>query len=155
LLAFTLILITSFDAISQSDKQFNVDYKIIAEGTDSPFKNFQVVCFNKYFNLEQLPVAFQTKYNLTDKMLFQKNMLVEIFHSDTERKGLDKIDLVSIKENETELIIEYNLVNTDKSNDDKLLSPFLIIQIPKKKKNISYIIDGVRYGTTQNLYINN
>ena len=93
LIAFTLILVSSFNAISQNDRQTNVEYKIIAEGIDSPFENYQVVCFNKYFNLEQLPVTFQTKYNLTDKTLFQKKMLVEIFHSDIERKGFDKIDL--------------------------------------------------------------
>jgi hypothetical protein len=155
MLVFTLILISAFDAFSQNDKQTNVEYKIIAEGTDSPFENYQVVCFNKYFNLEQLPVTFQTKYNLTNKTLFQKKMLVEIFHSDIERKGFDKINLVSIKTNENEILIEYNLVNSDKSNDDKLLSPFLIVQIPKEKKKIVYIIDGVKYGTTNDLYIKN
>jgi hypothetical protein len=150
-----LISILPLKAMCQNDKLSNVEYKIIAEGTDSPLENCQVVCFNKYFNMEQLPLAFQTKYNLTDKILFQKKMLVEIFHSDTERKGYDKIDLVNIEENDTEISIEYNLVNSDKSNDEKLLSPFLIIQIPKEKKNIVYIIDGVKYGTTNNVYIKN
>lgn len=155
---FLLIAITlsiPFGAISQNDKLTNVEYKVVAEGTDSPLKNFQVVCYNKYFNQEQLPVDFQIKYNLTDKILFKKKMLIEIFHSDTKNKGLDKIDFISIKESKNELFIAYNVVNSDKSNDNKPLAPFLIVQIPKSKKTIRFIVDGVELGKAKNLYILN
>lgn len=154
LLIIILTLIIPFEAISQTDKLTNVDYEVIAEGIDSPFKNFQVVCYNKYFNLERLPIDFRTKYNLTDKKLFKKKMLVEIFYQDNENKGLDKIDLISIKENETEIFIEYNIVNSDKFSDHISLAPFLVVQVPKTRKAIRFIVDGVELGKTNDLYIN-
>ena len=61
-------------------------------------------------------------------------MLIEIFHSDKNNKGLDKIELIGISENDDELVIKYNIVNSNSENDDKQLSPFLIIQVPKSKK---------------------
>ena len=155
LLIAILILTIPFYVISQTNNLRSVDYKIITEGTDSPLKNFQVVCFNKYFNLEQLPNEFTTKYGLTDKNLFKKAMLVEIFHSDTENKGLDKIDLIGIKENENEIFIEYKIINSDNSNDNESFAPFLIIQIPKVKKAIRFIVNGVEQGKANDLYIIN
>lgn len=156
---FLLILVLNLTiplyAISQNDNLSSIDYKIIAEGVDSPLENFQVVCFNKYFNLEQLSNEFTTKYGLTDKELFKKEMLVEIFHSDIENKGLDKIELIGIKEDEKEILIQYNVINSDKSNDNQTCSPFLIIQLPKAKKEIRFIVDGVELQKTEDIYILN
>ena len=45
-----------------------IEYKIIAEGTDSPIPELQIVCYNKYFNKDYLPADFRNKYNLDDKM---------------------------------------------------------------------------------------
>ncbi len=154
LLIVILTLFIPFEAISQNEKLTTVDYEVIAEGIDSPFKNFQVVCYNKYFNIDRLPIDFQEQYNLTDKKLFKKKMLIEIFYQDTENKGLDKIDLISIAENETEIFIEYNIVNSDKTSDQRSLAPFIVVQVPKTRKSIRFVADGVELGKTNDLYIN-
>jgi hypothetical protein len=54
LITFAIFLL-SFDSFSQEQNYSEFEYSIIAEGNDSPFENYQIVCFNKYFNLEQLP----------------------------------------------------------------------------------------------------
>ena len=154
LLIVILTLFIPFEAISQNEKLTTVDYEVIAEGIDSPFKNFQVVCYNKYFNIDRLPIDFQEQYNLTDKKLFKKKMLIEILYQDTENKGLDKIDLISIAENETEIFIEYNIVNSDKTSDQRSLAPFIVVQVPKTRKSIRFVADGVELGKTNDLYIN-
>ena len=41
---------------------------------------------------------FREKYNLDENTLYKKKMLIEIFHSDVNKKGLDKIELIEIKE---------------------------------------------------------
>ena len=81
-------------------------------------------------------------------------MLIEIFYQDTENKGLDKIDLISIAENETEIFIEYNIVNSDKTSDQRSLAPFIVVQVPKTRKSIRFVADGVELGKTNDLYIN-
>ena len=135
LLIVILTLFIPFEAISQNEKLTTVDYEVIAEGIDSPFKNFQVVCYNKYFNIDRLPIDFQEQYNLTDKKLFKKKMLIEIFYQDTENKGLDKIDLISIAENETEIFIEYNIVNSDKTSDQRSSTVYCCSSSKDKKIN--------------------
>ncbi len=130
-----------------------VEYKIIAEGTDSPIPELQIVCFNKYFNKDYLPADFRNKYNLDDKTLYKKKMLIEIFQSDKSQKGFDKIDLIGILENDKELIIKYNIVDSETDNDNKQLSPFLIIQVPKSKKKIKFIVNGIELGKATGIYV--
>ena len=154
-IAFIILLI----GLIKSGKVFSqnglksVEHKIIAEGTDSPIPALQIVCFNKYFNKDYLPADFRNKYNLEDKTLYKKKILIEIFQSDKNKKGIDKIDLVRISENDTELIIEYNVVNSDSNNDDKQLSPFLIIQVPKSKKKMKFIANGIELGKATDIYV--
>jgi hypothetical protein len=128
---------------------------VVAEGNDSPFKDFQVICYNKYFNLEQLPMDFQEKYNLTDRQLYKQKMLVQIFFSDTEKKGFDKIEIAEVKESSSEIVFSYNIVNSDSTNDSTVQSPFIIVQIPKSKKRIRLIANGKELGKGQELYIQN
>ncbi|MEM9364219.1 MAG: hypothetical protein AAGA43_16375 [Bacteroidota bacterium] len=146
-------LFLSGKVFSQVDTLNPFEYKIIAHGTDSPIPNLQIVCFNKYFNQDYLSANFRKKYNLDDKTLYKKKMLVQIFHSDKDKKGLDKIDLIRIKEDKKQLVIEYNVVNANLNNDDNQLSPFLIIQVPKSKKKIKFIADGVELGQGTEVYV--
>ncbi len=146
-------IITGSQVHSQEETDTEVEYKTIAEGTDSPIAELQIVCFNKFFNKDYLPAEFNEKYNLDEKTLFKKKMLVQIFHSDMDKKGLDKIDLLGIKQNKKQLIIEYNLINSNSENDDQQLSPFLIVQIPKSKKEVKFIVDGKELGKTTDLYV--
>ncbi|TJY35990.1 hypothetical protein [Pontimicrobium aquaticum] len=148
-------VLLSIKSYSQSNIQNDVQFKMIAEGTDSPISELQIVCFNKYFNKDYLPDEFREKYNLNDKSLYKKKMLIEIFHSDKEKNGLDKIELIGIKESESTLEIKYNTINSNLKNDDKELSPFLIVQIPKSKKEIKFIVNGVELGKTSEAYIDN
>ncbi len=146
-------LISFLKAYSQDENLTKTEYKIIAEGTDSPIPELQIVCFNKYFNKDYLPADFRKKYNLDEKTLYKKKMLVEIFHSDKNKKGFDKIELVGIKENDKKLVIEYNLVNSNTENDDKELSPFLIVQVPKSKKEIKFVVNGTELVKATQLYV--
>ncbi len=146
-------LISSGKVFSQTDKLNLVEYKIIAEGTDSPITELQIVCFNKYFNKDYLPADFRKKYNLDNKKLYKKKMLIEIFQSDKNEKGLDKIELIGIKKNDKQLVIEYNVLNSESKNDNKQLSPFLIIQVPKSKKKIIFIANGIEFGKASNIYV--
>lgn len=146
-------IVFSCKVFSQNDTLSAVDYKIIAHGTDSPIPNLQIVCFNKYFNKDYLSADFRKKYNLDEETLYKKKMLVQIFHSDKDKKGLDKIDLVGIEEDDKEFVIKYNIVNTNPDNDDSQLSPFLIIQVPKSKKKIKFIADGVELGQGTEVYV--
>ena len=145
-------LIASCKVFSQN-KLKPVEHKIIAEGTDSPIPELQIVCFNKYFNKDYLTADFRQKYNLDDKKLYKKKMLIEIFQSDKNKKGLDKIDLIGITENDTELVIEYNVVNSESDNDDKQLSPFLIVQVPKSGKKMKLIANGIELGKATEIYV--
>ena len=144
LISSLFAIISSLQVRSQDETMTKVEYKTIAEGTDSPIAELQIVCFNKFFN---------KKYNLDEKSLFKKKMLIEIFHSDKEKKGLDKIELIGIKENNEKLIIEYNLVNSNTENDGEQLSPFLIVQVPKSKKEVKFIVDGTELGKATELYV--
>lgn len=131
---FFLGLISFSNVYSQDENLTKTEYKTIAEGTDSPIPELQIVCFNKYFNQDYLPADFRKKYNLDEKTLYKNKMLIEVFHSDKNKKGIDKIELIGIKENDKKLVFEYNLVNSNTENDNKELSPFLIVQVPKSKK---------------------
>jgi hypothetical protein len=158
LLNLTFVITICFFAnigFSQIDGYKDVEYKIIAEGIDSPIEDLQIVCFNKFFNKDYLPSDFREKYNLNDKSLYKKQMLVEIFRANTTNKGLDKIYLKGIKESQDTLLIEYNFINSDKTNDDKKLSPFLIVQIPKSKKEVRFVVDGVNNNSKSEIYIDN
>jgi hypothetical protein len=151
-IALLIGLITSGKVFAQNELK-PVEHKIIAEGTDSPITELQIVCFNKYFNKDYLSAEFRKKYNLDDKTLYKKKMLIEIFQSDKNKKGLDKIDLIGISENDTELVIEYNGVNSESDNDDKQLSPFLIVQVPKSKKKMKFIANGTELGNATDIYV--
>lgn len=146
-------LISSGKVFSQTEKLNPVEHKVIAEGTDSPISELQIVCFNKYFNMDYLSADFRKKYNLEDKTLYKKKMLIEIFQTDKNKIGLDKIELIGVKENDERLVIEYNIVNSDSENDDRQLSPFLIVQVPKSKKKIIFMANGIELGKATELYV--
>ena len=151
---FILLIIFSNKIYSQNENLKNVEYTIIAEGIDSPFPDLQIVCLRKHFNLEFLSSEFREKYDLNRQDLYKKKMLIQIFSSDKEKDGLDKIELVDIKENDKELIIRYNIINSDKNNDDINLAPFLIVQVPKSKKQFKFIVNAVEeIGVPQSIYI--
>jgi len=158
---FNFIFVTAIcfftnHGFSQSDGYKGLEYKVVAEGTDSPIENLQIVCFNKYFNKDYLPSDFRLKYNLNDKSLYKKQMLVEIFRTETVNTGLDKIHLKGIKESQDTLIVEYNFINSNESNDDEKLRPFLIVQIPKSKKEVKFVVDGIEGNSTKSeIYIDN
>lgn len=149
----SLSLIFVSETYVQEENLNDVEYTIIAQGTDSPLPDLQIVCFNKYFNKDYLPTAFRKKYNLDEKGLYKKKMLVELFHSDTDAKGLDEIELVGIQENDENLIVNYNVVNLNTENDGEILSPFLIVQAPKSKKDIKFIVNGEEQGEGTDLYV--
>ncbi|WP_405328087.1 hypothetical protein [Leeuwenhoekiella sp. LLG6367-2.1] len=153
LISIIIGFISFVKVYSQDENLIKTEYKTIVEGTDSPIPDLQIVCFNKYFNKDYLPADFRKKYNLDDKTLYKKKMLVEIFQSDKNKKGFDKIELIEIMENKKYLVIEYNLVNSNTENDDKELSPFLIVQVPKSKKEIKFIVNGRELGKATELYV--
>ena len=148
----TIGLMTSGKGFPQNELK-PVEHKIIAEGTDSPISELQIVCFNKYFNKDYLSAEFRNKYDLDDKKFYKKKMLIEIFQSDKYKKGLDKIDLIGIWETNTELIVEYNIVNSDSDNDHSQLSPFMIIQVPKSKKKITFKASGKESGKATEIFL--
>jgi len=153
--AFTICMFTN-NLLAQEDNYMPIDYTVIAEGNDSPFQNLQIVCFNKYFNREQLPKAFKDKYDLANKQLFKKKMLVQLFYSDKDKIGLDKFEIREVKESSSDIIIDYHLVNSDSTNDSSIQSPFIVIQIPKNtKKQIRFFANGKELGKGQDLYIDN
>lgn len=139
--------------LAQEEKYKEIDYTLIAEGADSPIPDLQIVCFNRFFNKDYLPKEFNKKYNLTDKNLFKKKMLVEIFYADEERTGLDKIEIASIKESNESIQIHYDLINENEDNDDQKLAPFIVVQIPKSKKDIKFIKNGESLGEGKKLYV--
>lgn len=148
-----LLIICVSASYSQEEDLKNVDYNIVAQGTDAPLPNLQIVCFNKYFNKDYLPTDFRKKYSLDEKSLYRKKMLVELFYTDTDGKGLDKIELVEIHESDKNLIVSYNLVNSDTTNDDEKLSFFLIAQVPKSKKDIKFVVNGSELEPGTNFYV--
>ncbi|MBK9254649.1 MAG: hypothetical protein IPM42_04110 [Saprospiraceae bacterium] len=148
-----LSMVLSFCAWSQDLSMPKVEYAIVAEGQDAPIPDLHITCFNKYFNQDYLPADFRKRYNLDNKVLYKNKMLVEIFRNDISKKGFDKIELVQVKENKESFIIEYKLVNADFSNDEQSLSPFLIIQLPKSKKKVIFIADGVELSKAKEIYV--
>ncbi|MFT4611865.1 MAG: hypothetical protein ACJA1H_002218 [Glaciecola sp.] len=140
-------------AFSQEKKLKDVEFEIIAEGTDSPISNLQIVCFNKYFNKDYLPSEFRAKYNLDDKKLYKRKILIEVFHSDNDKKGLDKIELIGIKEIDKKFVVTYNVINSNTDNDNITLSPFLILQLPKSKKEIKFIVNGNELPKVTEIYL--
>lgn len=153
LLSLILSIIFFSESHGQEEGLNDVDYTIIAQGTDSPLPELQIVCFNKFFNKDYLPVNFRKKYNLDEKGLYKKKMLVQLFHTDPDEKGLDEIELIGIQENEENLIVNYNVINADTGNDGEKLSPFLIVQVPKSKKDIKFILNGAELGAGTDLYV--
>jgi hypothetical protein len=150
------ILLFGFEVFGQDQEYSEIEYTVVAEGNDSPFENYQIVCFNKYFNLEQLPSEFRDKYDLDNRLLFKKKMLVQLFYIDTEKQGFDKFEINEIKENSSEIIFDYSLVNSDVTNDSTVQAPFLIVQIPKNtKKQIRFIANGQELGKGNDMYIKN
>ena len=134
LILFISVVMTWANTIAQITAYTDVPYSIIAEGTDSPLQNAEVVCFNKYFNAEQLPAEFCAKYGLVDGRLFKKKVFVELFYSDTVRLGFDRFIINAITESATEIVVDYSLENADSTNDATLLSPFLVVQMPRKRR---------------------
>ncbi|SLJ89762.1 hypothetical protein [Salegentibacter salarius] len=153
IISLTLTIISFCESYGQEGNLNDVEYTIIAKGTDSPIPDLQIVCFNKYFNKDYLPSDFRKKYNLDEKRLYKKKMLVELFHSDTDGKGLDEIELIGIQENDENLIVNYNVINSDTKNDEEKLSPFLIVQVPKSKKDIKFVVNGSELGKGTELYV--
>ncbi|WP_420577037.1 hypothetical protein [Ekhidna sp.] len=147
----TLLLINSSDLIAQDDLE-NVEYSIIAQGNKSPLNDVAMVCFNKYFNLESLSEEFRQANNLDDKSLYKKKMLIEIFLGERTR-GADSIKLTKIAQNDNELIVAYETIDSDTSDFDN--RPYLIIQIPKIKKSIVLFENGKQRGGQRELYIDN
>jgi len=137
----------------QLEQLKDAEFEIIAEGVDSPILNLQIVCFNKYFNKDYLTSDFRKKYNLDEKKLYKRNMLIEVFHSDTDKKGIDQIELIGITENDKKLVVTYNVINANTENDNEQLSPFLIIQLPKSKKEITFIVNGKELAKATEIFL--
>jgi len=152
---FTVILamFLNFNTWGQDLPMLKVKYAIFAEGKDAPTPNLHITCYNKYFNQDYLSADFSKMYNLNKKEPYKKKILMEIFRNDISKKGLEKIELVKVEENIKSLIIEYKFVNADTSNDEKSLSPFLIIQVPKSKEKVIFIADGVELSNAREIYV--
>lgn len=150
---FLLLSISYQFAVAQNEEFQQIEFKKIAEGIDSPIPDLQIVCFNKFFNKDYLPKEFSEKYGLTEKDLFKKKMLVEIFLSDEENTGMDKVEIEKIMEGADSIQIYYNTMNEDASNDDQKLAPFVVVQIPKSKKEIEFIKNGLDSATARKTYV--
>lgn len=96
---------------------------------------------------------FLAKYNLNDKKLYKRKILIEVFHSDNDKKGLDKIELIGVKETDKKLVVTYNVINSNTDNDDTAVSPFLILQLPKSKKEIKFIVNGNELAKGTEIYL--
>lgn len=150
-----LIFLFSLISLSISSQDgLDLNYKIIAEGNDSPFNNLKIVCFNKYFNLEYTNGLFRRKYGLNDKSIYKKKMLAQIFIGENDQ-GFDQIKINRIKETPVEIIIDYDILNSNVKNDTDIINPFLIIQIKKSRKPVSFIENGIKLTSNQKLYIGN
>ena len=95
----------------------------------------------------------KSRYNLNTKELYKKKMLVEIFRNDINKKGFDKIELIKVVENNESIIVEYKHINSDRTNDELNLCAFIIIQLPKSKKQIKFIADGIELSHAKDIYI--
>lgn len=150
-----VILVIAAQGYAQVDESNKMDYRVIAEGTDSPISNLQTVCFNKYFNEAVLPEEFIRRYNLDIKSLYKKQMLIEIFKTVPDSSGIDKIEVVDVIDDGGTIIVSYNLLNSDSSNDEQHLAPFIIIQVPKlRKRGFKFIEDGVELAQPAKLFVN-
>jgi len=131
-----------------------VPYTIVALGYNSPLNDVSVVCYNKYFNLGMLPEKFRSENNLTDKP-YKKMMLVQIFLGE-RTKNVNHIQLNSLTETDTEIILEYETKVKESTENTAKQNPYLILQIPKSKKAVSFVENGIHRGTTgTKIYMNN
>ena len=60
LFCFIFTLISFNKVYSQRETFKDVEYNTIAEGTDSPIAELQIVCFNKYFNRFGICIGIHT-----------------------------------------------------------------------------------------------
>ena len=153
IILFLLFSISYQFAIAQNEEFQQIEFKKIAEGIDSPIRDLQIVCFNKFFNKDYLPKEFSEKYGLTDKDLFKKKMLVEIFLSDKENTGMDKVEIEKIMQGDDSIRIYYQTMNEDATNDNEKLAPFVVVQIPKSKKEIEFIKNGSDSARAEKTYV--
>ncbi|WP_418500775.1 hypothetical protein [Flagellimonas sp.] len=155
LLSVAIFSLIPSESFAQTENFTNLEYSVIASGIDSPLEDLHIVCYNKFFNKDYLSNEFRNKYNLNRKELFQKKMLIQIFRLDTEDKGLDKIELIGIVQDNDNIVVEYNVVNSDTSNDNESLAPFLILQVPKSKKNVKFVANGIELGNPNEIFVDN
>ena len=148
-----LTVVVTYCASSQNSSMSKVEYAIIAEGKDAIIPDLHITCFNKYFNQDYLSPDFRSRYNLNTKERYKKKMLVEIIRNDINKKGLDKIELIKVVENNESIIVEYKHINSDRTNDELNLCAFIIIQLPKSKKQIKFIADGIELSHAKDIYI--
>ncbi len=142
-----------FSGYSQEVKPVDIPYTIIVEGTDSPIEQLSIICYNKYFNVEYLPVEFREKYELGDKAVYKGKILLEIFWVDTDNTGIDKIQLNSIRYIDKTIVIDYSVINSDSSNDEEVLAPFLIAQLPRSRHPVRFLVDGEEVGESTGVYV--
>jgi hypothetical protein len=81
-------------------------------------------------------------------------MLVEIFLGERTSDAVE-IKLNRVIENSQELIVDYEIITGEIDTDDAPGNPYLIIQIPKSKKQIVCIENGQRRTAGQKLYFDN
>lgn len=147
----TTILFNAYDLIAQENLT-DIEYKIVAQGVNSPLNDVVMICYNKYFNLESLTNEFRRTNNLDDISLYKKKMIVEIFLGE-RTIGADSIELTRIAQNNDELIIAYETIDSDTTNFSH--RPYLFIQIPKIKKKIVLFENGNQRGGQRKIYIDN
>lgn len=146
LIVLLVTLVLCNNGYSQNEKVKAVKYTIIAEGSNAPMPDLQIVCHNMSFNKQYLPDNFIKTYRLDRGSLYRNKMLIEIFHTEKEKYGFDKLELTKITEDAHAIKIEYKSVNSNKENDDKIVTPFLIVQVPKSKKPVKFFLDGIEVG---------
>lgn len=100
-----------------------------------------------------LSAEFRITNNLEGKPA-KKKMLVEIFLGE-RTKGEEEIKLNQVTENSYELIVDYEIIIGEIDTDSNPGNPYLIIQIPKSKKQFVFIENGQRRTAGQQLYIDN
>jgi len=151
-LTLSTVFLFNLSTLTAQENLTDLEYKIIAQGTNSPLNDVATVCFNKYFNLESLTAEFRQANNLDDKTLYKKTMTVEIFLGE-RTNGADSIKITKIAQNDTELIIAYETVDSDENDFSN--RPYIIVQLPKIKKSIVLFENGKQRGGQRELYIDN
>jgi len=131
-----------------------VSYTIVAQGFNSPLNDVSVVCYNKYYNLDMLPEKFRSDNNLEDKP-YKKMMLIQIFLGE-RTKDVNHIKITSLTETEAEITLEYDTAIEESTDTTAKQNPYIILQIQKSKKPVSFIENGVHRGSTgTRIYMNN